>query len=104
MKHKHVRLCGLAAMVFIQPALAQTNSVPDGPTMVLENRSGVRWELQRAPGGWALGTLSLHGKTVEQAATHGLLALRKNSGEVRWLAASQGEKAGALTARLSGQQ
>jgi hypothetical protein len=86
------------------PTLAQTHVVADDKTMVLENRSGVRWELQRTPAGWALGTLSLHDKPVEQAATKGLLALRNvNSGEVRWLAASQGEKVDTLTAKLSGQ-
>lgn len=76
-----------------------------GGTMVLENSAGLKWELLRTTNGWALGTISLQGKPVEQAATNGLLALRNvNSGEVRWLAASQGEKAGPRTARFSGQQ
>jgi len=105
MKHKYVRLCGVAAMLLAPPAFAQTHSVPNDATMVLENRSGVKWELQRTPAGWVLGTLSLHGKPVEQAATKGLLVMRNmQSGEVRWLAASQGEKVGALTARLAGRQ
>ncbi|MBE3038578.1 MAG: hypothetical protein IMZ62_07185 [Chloroflexi bacterium] len=74
-------------------------------TMVLENLAGVRWELQRTPNGWALGTVLYHDKPVEQSATKGLLALRNlKSGEVRWLAASQGEKLDTRTARLSGQQ
>jgi len=74
-------------------------------TMVLENRAGVRWELQRTHSGWSLGTLLFHGKLVEQSATKGLLALRNvKNGEVRWLAASQGEKVDLRTARLSGQQ
>ena len=73
--------------------------------MVLENGAGVRWELQRTPKGWALGTILFHDKPVEQSATKGLLALRNlKSGEVRWLAASQGEKVDPRTAGLSGQQ
>jgi hypothetical protein len=76
-----------------------------GAMMVLENGAGVRWELQRTPNGWALGTILFHDKPVEQSATKGLLALRNlKSGEVRWLAASQGEKVDPRTARLSGQQ
>lgn len=73
--------------------------------MVLENRAGLRWELPRTPNGWALGTISLHEKPVEQPATRGLLALRNlESGDVRWLAASQGEQVDPRTARFSGQQ
>ena len=74
-------------------------------TMVLENRAGLKWEFLRTTNGWALGTILLHAKPVEQSAAKGLLALRNvNSGEVRWLAASQGEKADPRTARFSGQQ
>lgn len=74
-------------------------------TMVLENSAGLKWELVKTTNGWALGTISFHAKPVEQSATNGLLALRNvNSGEVRWLAASQGEKGGPRTARFSGQQ
>lgn len=102
---RYVRARLLAAIALAEPALAQTNSVPDEASMVLENRSGVKWELQRTPAGWVLGTLSLHGKPVEQAATKGLLVVRNvKSGEVRWLAASRGEKVDALTARFSGRQ
>ncbi len=95
----------LSALLATGWAQAQTHSVPNDATMVLENRSGVKWELQRTPAGWVLGTLSLHGKPVEQAATKGLLVMRNvQSGEVRWLAASKGEKVDALTARMSGRQ
>jgi len=74
-------------------------------TMVLENGGGLRWELVKESNGWCLGTISLHEKPVEQSATQGLLALRNvKSGEVRWLAAAQGEKTGPRHARLSGQQ
>ena len=95
----------MSALLAAGWALAQTNGVPNDAPMVLENRSGVKWELQRTPAGWVLGTLSLHGKPLEQAATKGLLVMRNvKSGEVRWLAASQGGKVDALTARLSGRQ
>jgi len=98
-------MCGIAAIGLALSASAQTNSNTVDASMVLENRSGVRWELQRTPAGWVLGTMSLHGKPVEQAATKGLLLMRNvKSGEVRWLAASQGEKVGALRARFSGRQ
>ncbi len=66
---------------------------------------GLRWELLKTSNGWTLGTILLHGQPVEQTATKGLLALRKlKGGEVRWLAAAHGEKAGLCGARLSGQQ
>ncbi|MEI7674106.1 MAG: hypothetical protein WCK00_18545, partial [Deltaproteobacteria bacterium] len=65
---------------------------------------GVKWELQLTKNGWALGSISLHGKPVEQAATRGLLALRnQENGEIRWLASSQGEQLDKRTARFSGQ-
>ena len=74
-------------------------------SMVLENRAGMKWELSRTTNGWALGTISLHGKPVEQAATNGILALRNlKSGEIRWLTASKAEKVSPRTATLSGQQ
>jgi len=77
----------------------------DVKTISLENRSGLRWDLLQTPGGWALGTISLHDKRVEQAAARGLIALcNSKSGEVRWLLASQGEKVGSRAARLAGQQ
>ena len=98
-------MCGIATLALTLSASAQTDSVLDVAPMVLENRSGVKWELQRTNAGWAMGTLSLNGKPVEQSATKGLLVLRNvQSGEVRWLAASKGEKMDALTARMSGQQ
>jgi len=84
------------------PALADERGA-DG-TMALDNSSGVKWELLKTTNGWALGTVSLHGKPVEQAATKGLVALRnRKNGEVLWLAASGGEKTDKRTARFSGQ-
>jgi hypothetical protein len=76
-----------------------------GKTIDLENRAGVKWELLRTTSGWALGTISLHAKPVEQSAADGLLALRNlKSGKVRWLSASSAGKVDPRTARLSGQQ
>ena len=73
--------------------------------IAIENRAGVRWELQKTPNGWALGRVLFHGKALEQSATEGVLALRQlKSGEVRWLAALRGEKVDPRTARLSGKQ
>ena len=77
----------------------QTNKM-----ITLENSAGLRWELQKTPVGWTLGTLSFQGKSIEQSATEGFLALRKlGTGEVRWLPAAQGEQADPRTAQLSGQ-
>ena len=74
-------------------------------SMVLENRGGVKWELLRTTSGWALGTILLHDKAVEQPASKGILALRNvKTGEVRWLPASQVGKVSPTTARLSGRQ
>ena len=76
----------------------------DGEKIVMESRAGVKWELAKTADGWSLGTMALHGKPVEQPALKGLLALRNlKSGEVRWLAASKGEKTGPQTANFSGQ-
>jgi len=70
----------------------------------LKNRAGLEWTLLRPTNGWSLGTLSLHGKSVEKSGTKGLLFLYNPSGnKVRWLAASQGEKVDSHTARFSGQ-
>ena len=105
-----------SAGVFSQPPVAlaaggsdalirQQNEGQVENTIVLSNLAGLKWEMVKTTHGWALGTISLHTKPVEQSATNGLLALRNvNSGEVRWLAASQGEKSGPRTARFSGQQ
>jgi hypothetical protein len=83
----------------------QAGGLEPSETMVLENRAGLKWALPRTPDGWALGTISLHGKPVEQAAIQGMLFLyNPGSGEARWLTASQGEKTDAQTARFSGQQ
>ena len=43
-------------------------------TVVLENAVGLKWELQRQPQGWTLGTISLHGKLIERPITDGLWA------------------------------
>jgi hypothetical protein len=103
---------GLGAMIGVPALLAQAAASSDtelkrgdvAETMVLENGAGLKWELVKTTNGWALGTISLHGNPVEQSATNGLLALRnENNGEVRWLAASQGEKIGPRAARFSGQ-
>jgi len=80
-------------------------SIQGAETMVLENCAGLKWELPRTTNGWAMGTISLHGKPVEQPATKGIVALRnQKSGEVRWLTASQGKKVDPRTARLFGRQ
>jgi hypothetical protein len=73
--------------------------------MILTNQAGVRWELSRTEAGWSLGGISLHQKPLEQPITNGLLALRNlKTTEVRWVAASEGEKTDALTARFSGRE
>jgi hypothetical protein len=100
-------------MIGVPALLAQAGASSDtepkrvdvAETLVLENSAGLKWELVKTTNGWALGTISLHAKPVEQSATNGLLALRNvNSGEVRWLAASQGERISPRSARFSGQQ
>jgi hypothetical protein len=74
-------------------------------TIVLANRAGLKWEFLKTTNGWTLGTLSLQGKPVEKAGTKGLLFMyHPKSGEVRWLAATHGEKVDPQAARFSGQQ
>jgi hypothetical protein len=95
-------LLGMVLAWACQAVMAETKP---SDIMVLANNAGVQWELQKTAGGWALGSLSLHGKPVEQATTNGVLALRNiKSGEVRWLAAAQAEKVDARSACLKGRQ
>jgi hypothetical protein len=76
-----------------------------GQAMALENRAGIRWEFLHTTNGWALGTILLHDKVVEQPLSDGILALRNvNTGEVRWLAASRAVKVNPATAQLAGRQ
>ncbi len=102
---KKVMLGLLIALTMLPVGGAGVAGAGADATMVLENRAGMKWALPRTPNGWALGTISLHAKPVERSATQGLLALRNlKSGEVRWLAAAQGEQGDPHTARLSGRQ
>jgi hypothetical protein len=74
-------------------------------TIALENHAGMRWEFARTTNGWALGTISLHARPVEQPATSGVLALRnRKTGEVRWLPALLATKVNPGAARLSGRR
>jgi len=93
----------LLGLLFVGPAGAVAEHI--SKPISIENRTGVKWEFSKMPGGWALGTISLHGRPIEQPATNGLLALRNlKSGEVRWLPASKARKVNPTTAQFSGQQ
>jgi hypothetical protein len=82
-------------------AVAENFSEP----ISIETRAGVKWDFSKTARGWALGTISLHGRPIEQPATNGLIALRNlKSGEVRWLPASQARKVNPTTAQFSGEQ
>ena len=71
--------------------------------MVLENRAGLKWSLFKTAHGWALGTLSLHGKPIEKTGSKGLMFLyKRSSGDVLWLAAAHGERVDSRTATFSG--
>ncbi len=55
-------------------------------THVMQNSAGLVVCLEETADGWALGTISLHGKRVERAGVRGVLFLcHAQSGEVRWL-------------------
>ena len=72
--------------------------------MVLENRAGLKWSLFKTAHGWALGTLSLHGKPIEKTGSKGLMFLyKRSSGDVLWLAAAHGERVDSRTATERGQ-
>ena len=65
---------------------------------------GLKWELQRQPQGWTLGTISLHGKPIERPITDGLLGLRSHSrAKVRWLAPAERKQLDPQTVRFIGQ-
>ena len=109
MKHTLTLLSALLLPPLLGAADATHSTVDakDKPlkTLVVANQAGLRWELLRTKAGWSLGGISFHEKPVEQPATKGLLVMRNvKSGEVRWLAASKGEKIDAQTASLSGQE
>ena len=93
----------LKALVFV--SVLVTSSLPcfASEPIAIENRAGLRWEFEHVAGGWALGTIFLHGKPLEQPATKGMLALRNlKSAEIRWLKASRGERIDPRTALFSG--
>jgi hypothetical protein len=74
-------------------------------TMILKNGAGLKWEPVRTDKGWTLGSLSLNGKLIERPLLEGLLALRQvKTGQIRWLAASKGERVSDRTARFSGRE
>jgi hypothetical protein len=55
-------------------------------SIVLTNQAGLSWALQNFDKGWALGTISLHGKPVEAQASNGMLILHNViTGEQRWI-------------------
>ena len=57
-------------------------------SIVLTNQAGLSWALQNFDKGWALGTISLHGKPVEAQASNGMLILHNViTGEQRWITA-----------------
>jgi len=106
-------LVAFTAALLLTPLLCAADAAnlaehPEGKpreTLVLTNQAGLRWELSRTKAGWSLGGIAFHEKPLEQPATNGLLALRNlKSGEVRWVAASKGEKVDPQTARFSGQE
>ena len=72
-------------------------------TLVLKNSAGLVWGMPKTGGGWALGSILLNGKEVEQPARAGLLFVRNlRSGEVRWLKGSEAAQVDARTARSQG--
>lgn len=74
-------------------------------SITIENRAGVHWVFPKTTRGWALGTISLHGRPIEQPATRGLLALRNvKNGEILWMPASEASKVNPASTRFSGRQ
>src|ERR1017187_1093843 len=72
-------------------------------SIVLTNQAGLSWALQNFDKGWALGTISLHGKPVEAQASNGMLILHNViTGEQRWIPASKAQRAGPRACKLSG--
>lgn len=84
-----------------QPAnAAQATS---SQSITLANSAGLKWDLMKFDKGWALGEISLHGKEVEQPASHGVIILYNGgTGEQLWLPASSALRTGTRSATLSG--
>lgn len=73
--------------------------------LTLTNNAGLRWDLERYPGGWSLGRMYLHSTPVESGVCNGLLALRHiDTDEERWLTAGTATRLNSGTARLAGRQ
>ncbi|GHV67827.1 hypothetical protein FACS1894199_14070 [Bacteroidia bacterium] len=72
--------------------------------VTLTNSVGVEMQLQNTEGGWALGTLSFHGKPIESPLNEGVLVLRNTKDKtLRHLLASQVNRMDSRTVALSGQ-
>ncbi|GHT52285.1 hypothetical protein AGMMS49982_12070 [Bacteroidia bacterium] len=75
-----------------------------GTDIKLSNDAGVEYRLQKNADGWALGTLSFHGKPVESPLNEGVLFLRNSKDKtLRYLPASQAKRIDKRTVALSGQ-
>ncbi|MCX6872413.1 MAG: LamG domain-containing protein [Verrucomicrobia bacterium] len=73
--------------------------------IVLTNKAGLRWELERRAGGWSLGRVFLHEKPVDRALSQGVICLRQTDmDEDLWLPAAEARQIDGRTARLSGER
>ena len=99
---KKIRCFTIGALLV--PMLLAANAAEQAEqSLVLTNAAGLRWEFPHAPGGWALGQISLQQKPLEQTATKGIVSLRNRAnGEVRWLKATKAAKSDSQTASFSG--
>ena len=84
---------------------AERTRFREGQSLRLTNSAGLSWEFLQTAAGWALGGISFRQKLLEQPVTRGLLALRNlETGQVRWMAASEGTTVDPRAARFSGQE
>ncbi|GHT52286.1 hypothetical protein AGMMS49982_12080 [Bacteroidia bacterium] len=75
-----------------------------GGDIKLSNDAGVEYRLQKNADGWALGTLSFHGKPVESPLNEGVLFLRNaKDRNIRPVLASKAKRIDKRTVELSGQ-
>jgi hypothetical protein len=73
-------------------------------TILLQNNTGLKWELKCIDNGWTLGSLSLHDQLVEAEHFKGVISLHNiYTDELHWLTAEKCEQMNQRTARVSGQ-
>ncbi|MDR2863118.1 MAG: hypothetical protein LBV54_04475, partial [Puniceicoccales bacterium] len=91
----------ICAAVFALPVSGAIAAASE--SLTLTNAAGVTFQVQKADAGWTLGTISFHGKPVENPLDRGVLILRSAKGKtIRFIPADTAKRIDELTIELAG--